>query len=99
LAYSAHRVFAGPYHRNIAGNLLALDAFLGSPADARRIVESHHVGLVAVCRGSTESQLLAETAPKGFLAGLVDGSVPEWLEPVAGTRGAPIEIYRVRQGD
>ncbi|WP_292141055.1 GtrA family protein [Mesorhizobium sp.] len=99
LAYSAHRVFAGPYHRNIAGNLLALDAFLGSPADARRLVESHHVGLVAVCRGSTESQLLAETAPKGFLAGLVDGSVPEWLEPVAGTRGAPIEIYRVRQGD
>ncbi|WP_244673054.1 GtrA family protein [Mesorhizobium sp. 131-2-1] len=98
LAYSGHRAFAGPYHRNIAGNLLALDAFLGSPEAARKIVESHHVGLVAVCRGSSESQLLAETAPKGLLAGLMDGGVPEWLEPVAETRGAPIEIYRVRQG-
>ncbi|RWF27277.1 GtrA family protein [Mesorhizobium sp.] len=98
LAYTGHRVFSGPYHRNIAGNLLALDAFLGSDADARAIVESHHVGLVAVCRGSVESQLLAEKAPKGFLAGLIDGRVPEWLEPVAATRGAPIELYRVREG-
>ncbi|RWC94941.1 MAG: GtrA family protein, partial [Mesorhizobium sp.] len=81
-----------------AGNLLALDAFLGSDADARVIVESHHVGLVAVCRGSVESQLLAEKAPKGFLAGLIDGRVPEWLEPVAASRGAPIELYRVREG-
>ncbi len=24
------------------------------------------------------------------------GTVPEWLEPVAETRGAPIELYRVR---
>ena len=98
LAYSGHRVFAGPYHRNIAGNLLALDALLGSSNDARTIVESHHVGLVAVCRSNTESQLLANKAPQGFLAGLMRGNVPEWLEPVAETRGMPIELYRVRQG-
>ncbi len=96
LAYSGHRVFAGPYHRNIAGNLLALDAFLGWDTDARSVVESHHVGLVAVCRGSPESQLLAATAPDGFLAGLMRGNVPEWLEPVADTKGAPLELYRVR---
>jgi hypothetical protein len=95
LAYSGHRVFAGPYHRNIAGNLLALDAFLGSDADARSVVEGHHVGLVAVCRGNPESQLFAATAPDGFLAGLMRGNVPEWLEPVADTKGAPLELYRV----
>ncbi|CAN7235232.1 GtrA family protein [Mesorhizobium sp. LjNodule214] len=98
LAYSGHRVFAGPYHRNIAGNLLALDAFLGSADDARKIVADHHVGLVALCRGSTESELLAEKAPQGFLAGLMHGSVPDWLELVAETKGTPIELYRVRQG-
>ncbi|MER8369670.1 GtrA family protein [Mesorhizobium sp. M1348] len=98
LAYSGHRVFAGPYHRNVAGNLLALDAFLGSDADARTILTDHHVGLVALCPGSAESKLLATKAPAGFLAGLMSGSVPEWLEPVAGTSGAAVELYRVRLG-
>ncbi|MER9753421.1 GtrA family protein [Mesorhizobium sp. M0166] len=98
LAYSGHRVFAGPYHRNIAGNLLVLDAFLGSDADARTVLADHHVGLVALCPGSAESKLLATKAPAGFLAGLMRGSVPEWLEPVAGTSGAAVELYRVRLG-
>jgi hypothetical protein len=99
LAYTGHRVFAGPYHRNIAGNLLALDAFLGSDADARNILASQHVGLVAVCRGNAESKLLAAKAPGGFLAGLMGGSVPEWLEPVTQAGGTPVELYRVRLDD
>ncbi|TPM04117.1 GtrA family protein [Mesorhizobium sp. B2-3-10] len=96
LAYSGHRVFAGPYHRNAGGDLLAFDAFLGSDAQARSIVRDHHVGLVALCRGNPENQLFAFAAPDGFLAGLMRGSVPEWLEPVAETRGASLELYRVR---
>ncbi|MDX8525478.1 GtrA family protein [Mesorhizobium sp. MSK_1335] len=97
LAYSGHRAFAGPYHRNVAGNLLALDAFLGSADDARRIVEAHSVGLVAICPGNIETQILTRKAPQGFLAGLLHGSVPDWLEPVGETKGGPIELYRVRQ--
>jgi len=27
---------------------------------------------------------------------LVQGSVPDWLEPLAETRGNPVELYRVR---
>jgi hypothetical protein len=96
LAFTGHRVFAGPYHRNVAGNLLVFDALLGSASDAKAIVESHHVGLVALCRGNTESRLFAAKAPDGFLAGLMRGSVPEWLDPVAETRGTPLELYRVR---
>ncbi|MGX5800877.1 GtrA family protein [Bradyrhizobium sp. Arg314] len=96
LAYSGHRVFAGPYHRNVAGNLLALEAFLGSADDAHRIVEAHRVGLVAICPGNFESRTLTQKAPQGFLAGLLRGSVPDWLELV-GEKGSPIELYRVRQ--
>jgi hypothetical protein len=96
LAYSGHRAFAGPYHRNVAGNLLALDAFLGSADDARAIVEAHRVGVVAVCPGNAETLILTRKAPQGFLAGLLRGSVPAWLEPV-GEKGGPIELYRVRQ--
>lgn len=96
LAFTDHRVLAGPYHRNVAGNLLVFDALLGSAADARAVVENHHVGLVAVCAGNPESRLFAASAPDGFLAGLMQGRVPDWLEPVAATRGAPLELYRVR---
>ncbi|RWE31161.1 MAG: GtrA family protein [Mesorhizobium sp.] len=96
LAFTGHRVFAGPYHRNVAGNLLVFDALLGSATDAKAIVESHHVGLVALCRDNPESRLFAARAPDGFLAGLMRDSVPEWLEPVAETRGAPLELYRVK---
>ncbi|MDG4878435.1 GtrA family protein [Mesorhizobium sp. WSM4935] len=97
LAYSGHRVFAGPYHRNVAGNLLALDAFLGSADDALAIVEAHRVGLVAICPGNVETMILTQKAPQGFLAGLLRGSVPDWLEPVSETKGGPIELYRVKQ--
>ncbi|TGV77583.1 GtrA family protein [Mesorhizobium sp. M00.F.Ca.ET.149.01.1.1] len=96
LLYGGHRVFAGPYHRNVDGNLMALDAFLGSADDARAIVEAHRVGLVAICPGNVESQILTRKAPQGFLAGLLRGSVPDWLEPVSATRGGPLELYRVR---
>ncbi|MDX8532078.1 GtrA family protein [Mesorhizobium sp. VK25A] len=97
LAYSGHRVFAGPYHRNVAGNLLALDAFLGSADNARAIVEAHRVGLVAICPGNVETMILTRKAPQGFLAGLLRGGVPDWLEPVSETKGSPISLYRVRQ--
>lgn len=98
LTYTGHSAFAGLYHRNIDGNLLALDTFIGPADEARAIVESHHIGLVALCPGNGESRLLAREAPKGLMAQLLAGTVPEWLEPVAETRGQPLELYRVRHG-
>ncbi len=66
LVYSGHRVFAGPYHRNVAGNLLALDAFLGSDGKRLRsfaIITSASSPFVAV---NPESQLLASPRLKVF---------------------------------
>jgi hypothetical protein len=98
LTYSGHRALAGPYHRNIAGNLLVLDTFMGTPDNARAVIEREHIGLVALCPGSPESRFLAHSAPDGFLAQLLSGKVPAWLEPVAETRGKPLQLYRVEQG-
>ena len=96
LAYSGHRVFAGPYHRNIAGNLLALDAFLGS--DYRCQVGGRKPPC-RPCRGmpgqSRKPAFRRQGA--GRLSSRADAwQVPEWLEPVADTKGAPLELYRVR---
>lgn len=96
LTYSGHSVLAGLYHRNIEGNLLALDAFTGSASEALTIVRNHGIGVVAVCPGKGENGLLTHEAPDGLMAQLLTGSIPSWLEPIADSHGKPLELYRVR---
>ncbi|TIR72639.1 MAG: GtrA family protein, partial [Mesorhizobium sp.] len=80
LMFTGHRALAGPYHRNVGGNLAMLDAFMGTPDAARAIIEREHVGLVAICRGNSEELSLAAQAPKGLAARLLKRDVPDWLE-------------------
>ena len=70
LVGTAHRVLAGPYHRNITGNLLTLDAFMGTAEQAQTVIDDNRIGLVAICRGNAETSLLTQLAPAGFLAAL-----------------------------
>ncbi|TPI54066.1 GtrA family protein [Mesorhizobium sp. B3-1-3] len=96
LMFTRHRALAGPYHRNVGGNLAMLDAFMGTPDAARAVIEREHVGLVAICRGNTEEISLSLDAPKGLAAALLRGDLPAWLELDQSTAGKPIEIYKVR---
>jgi hypothetical protein len=96
LAFTGHRTLAGPYHRNVAGNLAMLDAFMGTPDAARAVVDREHVGLVAICRGNSEEMSLAAEAPDGLAARLLRRQAPDWLELDASSVGKPVEIYKVR---
>ncbi|MFE0016344.1 GtrA family protein [Mesorhizobium sp. NPDC059054] len=96
--YTDHRALASLYHRNVVGNLLALDAFLGSEADAKAIIKANRVGIVALCPGNAETKLLVTRAPDGFLASLIKGQPPAWLEPIPETAGEPLKLYRVKSG-
>ncbi|WP_145963599.1 GtrA family protein [Bradyrhizobium algeriense] len=96
LAHTPHRVLAGPYHRNVIGNLLALDAFMGTAEQARPTIENNRIGLVAICRGNAETALLTAPAPAGLLAALTRSEPPDWLEKLPQATGEPLEIYRVR---
>lgn len=95
LRYTTHSVLAGPYHRNIEGNLAALEAFIGNPEQGQDIARANSIGLLAFCRGNAETTFLAGRAPEGLLAGLLAGDAPDWLEIVPESRGKPIELYRV----
>ena len=94
--FTGHRALAGPYHRNVGGNLAMLDAFMGTPQAARAIVQREHVGLVAICRGNSEELSLAAEAPTGLAARLLKRDVPDWLELDSATANRPVEIYKVR---
>lgn len=94
LAWTPHRALAGSYHRNVAGNLTALDMLLADPQAAETIARGAKVGVVAVCPGNSETTLLAAAAPDGLLAALNADRVPGWLEPVGGDQA--LRLYRVR---
>jgi hypothetical protein len=94
LAHTPHRALSGSYHRNVAGNLAALDMLMAPAAQALPLLRAMGVGIVAVCPGNPETRVLAGAAGGGLLARLVAGDVPSWLEPLAG--GGALRLYRVR---
>nr|WP_295466738.1 GtrA family protein [Mesorhizobium sp.] len=94
LAWTPHRALAGSYHRNVDGNLAALDMLMATTADAEHRSRANKVGIVAVCPGNSETTLLAKAAPDGLLAALNRAEIPAWLEPIGG--GPTLQLYRVR---
>ncbi len=96
LAYTPHRTLAGPYHRNVEGNLAAIDTFTADAADARQIMARYGARLLAYCPGNDESRVIAERAPRGLLADLRGGRIPEWLAR-AGDPSAPLQLFTLRE--
>jgi hypothetical protein len=92
LRYTAHHSFAGPYHRNVAGNLVALNLLSAKPEAAQAIAETNGVELVVVCRGNPES----ENYSSGTLQAELNAErPPAWLILEPETAGANLEVYRV----
>lgn len=94
LARTPHHVLAGAYHRNVAGNRVALQAFAAPPGEARDIMARAGVGIVAICPDLVDVAIYAEAAPTGLAARLLAGQNPDWLEPIP-ARG-PLRLYRMR---
>lgn len=99
LRHTPHRVLAGPYHRNVDGNLAALDAFTGPIDRAAAVAKQNGMMILAFCRGNGETRLLARQAPEGLLADLLAGNVPSWLEILPETRDLPLQLYRIHGED
>ena len=97
LAHTSHSVMAAPYHRNMRGNLLAIDVLMASPDHARGLVDASEVDYILYCDGMTEARDYAARAPEGLLSRLQAGNSPEWLAPVALVENSPLHLYRIEQ--
>lgn len=95
LKYTPHHVLAGPYHRNIAGNMANLDILMGADRDAYAAAKRHGVTIIAHCPGDDETGVLARAAPDGLLEALNNGSPPSWLVRLEIAEHAPLVLYRV----
>lgn len=95
LRYTPHRVLAGPYHRNVEGDVATLDAFTSTPDKAHAIIRRYGVTIVASCPGNGETPDLAALAPDGLMAALSGGRIPSWLAPVPEPAGRSLKLFRV----
>jgi len=90
-----HSVFAGPYHRNNAGNLAMYRFFLAAPDAARAQANALHADYVMTCPDAFGEVRAEPDWTKSLVVALNSGHAPAWLEPVA-LRGSAATLYRVK---
>ena len=98
LAYSAHSVIAGPYHRNENGILDTYDFLTRSPEVGARIARRRNIDYVAICQTSYDfGYYMNASGPNGLLGRLMANKVPSWLAPLQSKTPASehVTIYRV----
>lgn len=95
IAVTPHNAVAGPYHRNARQIIDVMRAWRGNAANARATVERYRIDYVLICPNLSESTIYASEAPNGFYRQLVQGKVPDWLEPVRLPANSPYRMWRV----
>lgn len=95
LQFTRHTVVASGHHRNQGAMADVIRTFVGSQDQAARIIDARNIRYVVTCEGSFELALYQQKAPKGFLAQLRRGDVPQWLRRQADI--GPFQIYEVQR--
>lgn len=96
LVTTQHKVIATAHHRASVAMRDVLDAFLGSDEVAHRIMARRGATVVVICPSGGEAKVYAKTAPQGFMAHLVAGKAPAWLDPVTLEGASGVKAWRVR---
>jgi hypothetical protein len=92
-----HRVLAGPYHRDVAGNLAWINAMIGTPDEAQTILTDAGTTLLAICPDDPDERDFLRAAPNGFVGQLLKGQTFSWIEPVQQTMGLPLRVWRIKK--
>jgi asparagine N-glycosylation enzyme membrane subunit Stt3 len=90
-----HKVLAAPYHRNNKGNLAAYQIFLLPQAEAKLRSQTLGANFIAICKRSAEVTILSREAPKGLMADLDAGRIPNWLTPLPSPKGSDVLAYAI----
>jgi hypothetical protein len=96
LLTTQHTALAAPYHRNNRGNLAAYQLFLVPQAEAKTRATELGAKYVAICKRSAEVAILSREGPKGLMADLQAGRIPDWLTPLPTPRGSDVIAYKIK---
>ncbi|AKH43177.1 hypothetical protein FHS61_001122 [Altererythrobacter atlanticus] len=92
-----HSVLATGHHRANLAMRDVIRAYIGSPDEAKAIMMEHGARMIAICTDLGEPKIYAQAAPDGFMAQLLAGNAPDWLEPV--DLGGPdsFRVWKLRE--
>lgn len=96
LLESRHTVVATPHHRGHEAIRVVIETALGDPGQAHARLAARGTDYIALCPGLNEPRNYAHEAPGGFMARLLAGDAPGWLEPVELPEGTSLKLWRVR---
>jgi hypothetical protein len=96
LAYTPHAVLAAPYHRVERGMKDSVQTYLGTPAQAEKIIRTRKVDYLVYCPSLAEMKIFIDAKPQGLLSQLSANKIPGWLEPVPMPKGNTLKVYRVK---
>lgn len=90
-----HSVLATGHHRgDRAMRSLIIIAF-APEAEARAALAANGISYVVLCADLGEPRMYAAHAPAGFMAQLVKGEAPGWLEPVPVALDTGLKVWRI----
>ena len=95
LLETEHSVIATGHHRGERGMVEVIEIALGSVENAQFALEARGTSYVALCPDLNEAQIYAYTKPNGFMAQLIAGNAPEWLEPIAFETESGLKVWRI----
>ncbi|MEM1378167.1 MAG: hypothetical protein AAGG69_12350 [Pseudomonadota bacterium] len=96
IAHTHHRALAGPYHRNVDGNMRLIEIMLASSSVAKKMVDESGITHIADCINDPDTRDFKKAAPDGFQSAL--HASPErfdWLEIIPSSVDQPLRIFRV----
>jgi hypothetical protein len=96
LAHTPHSVLATGHHRAEQAMADTLAIFRSDPATAYAIVARREVDYIALCKGMSDTQVYARSAPEGLAANLLRDRAPAWLIPVPRLDEGNLRVWRVR---
>ena len=88
-------VLATGHHRGATAIRQVIDAFSGTPGQARAIMQRNDLRYVVVCPNVQEMALYRERAPDGFAVHLLDGRAPAWLRPISLPAVSGLKMWEV----
>lgn len=92
---TGHSVLATGHHRgNLAIRSMITIAF-APEGEARAGLAANNIAYVVLCADQGEPRMYAALAPAGFMAQLVKGEAPDWLEPVPLAQGTTLKVWRI----
>lgn len=97
LLYSRKGVLATGHHRGAPAMRAVIDAFTGSPEQARAIMARHRLRYVMICPRVQEMDLYREKAPNGFAAQMLDGKAPGWLRAVPLPKATGLKMWELTE--